>query len=96
MAPQMCIRDRYISFGNSFYYYPPDSTGYSKEWNISDYIEKKNGIRWTVHHKKVTISGIPVFRIQSITSNTGYQIKFNYESSALTDQLKWRSIVRCV
>jgi len=42
-----------------------------------------NGVIWMIHYKQIQSPNINYFRIQSVTSNTGYQIKFEYETNTI-------------
>jgi hypothetical protein len=50
-----------------------------------DYIQYINGVRWTYHYldQVFTAGGASgnISRVQSVTSNTGYQLKFYYSSN---------------
>ncbi|MEO6215202.1 MAG: RHS repeat domain-containing protein [Sphingomonas sp.] len=60
-------------------------------WNLVDYVQYPNGILWTFHyrddyagHQAAPGSPYQSTRLQSVTSNTGYQIKFNYAINTIT------------
>jgi YD repeat-containing protein len=81
-----------------------DGVGDSTEHDLADYIQYRNGVIWTFHYLDTQrlVSGImmPMHRVQSVTSNTGYQLKFYYSSDASpTDdnsESAWRQLVKVV
>jgi len=60
-------------------------------------IEYPNGLKIDIHWKQVTVAGSTSGRIQSVTRNDGYQLKFDYESDTTPTAplaTEWRRIVR--
>lgn len=89
----------YVRFSHFDFYTHPnccpnDPKNYSAR-SLASYVQYPNGVRWTYHYQDIqysitnpyypgtTITDPIVSRVQSITSNTGYQLKFYYASDAL-------------
>jgi YD repeat-containing protein len=75
---------------------------------FADYLEYPDGVRLTFHYLDAQfddfINGInyplPETRLQSVTTNTGYQIKFFYESDTMTSdplsKAAWLTVTKAV
>lgn len=79
------IDGTYASFSHHSqfrYYY---NGGYYAK-SLADFVQFRNGVRWTYHYKDISYTEYGAtsnfHRVQSITSNTGYQIKFYYSRDA--------------
>ncbi|MEG3148337.1 hypothetical protein U1769_00465 [Sphingomonas sp. ZT3P38] len=67
----LLIWDQYGAFGDNS----------EQIYRLATSVSYGNGVVWTIHYKVIPQTYYPVFRIQSVTTNTGYQIKFTYESN---------------
>lgn len=55
-------------------------------YRLADTVTYPNGVKLTLHYRVESVGGLPLARIQSVTSNTGYQLKFKYGSNTATAQ----------
>jgi hypothetical protein len=60
--------------------------------SVADYVEYADGTRWTYHYKDAPGYPIPIWRIQSVTSNRGYQIKLVYATDAMAPDFSNREL----
>jgi YD repeat-containing protein len=60
----------------------PGITG--QQFSYADYTEYPDGTRLTYHYRDDTGGGNPQTRLQSVTTNTGWQFKFNYQANSMT------------
>lgn len=58
--------------------------------SVAEYTEFSDGTRWTYHYKDAPGYTVPIWRIQSITSNRGYQIKFTYAENQISSDFSNR------
>lgn len=80
--------------------YPPEPdkcpTRSESSSYLIKYIEYPNGIRWTFYYKPDGFYNPSYYRLQSVTSNTGYQIKLSYQSNVVTSAAvslnSWRTL----
>jgi len=68
------IWDHYGSYGDNS----------EDKYRLADSVVYSNGVVWTIHYKVEPMTYYPATRIQSVTTNTGYQIKFTYQSNIVT------------
>ncbi|MBB5986635.1 hypothetical protein [Sphingobium lignivorans] len=66
----------------------------------ADKVTYPNGVQWIFHYKSVQSPTINYLRIQSVTSNTGYQIKFQYATNAMNGDFSnsglWRQRTKAI
>jgi hypothetical protein len=90
----------HVRFGYQTFYRPPDSDGHSNGNSVAEYAEFPNGVRWTYHYRQFAYDGLTYYRIQSITSNAGYQLKYYYASNitptSASNSGAWKQVVRVV
>ncbi len=55
--------------------------GSEDTYRLADSVVFADGVRWTLNYKTYSRPTAPDYRLQSVTSNTGYQIKFIYASN---------------
>jgi len=68
-------------------------------WHFADYIAFPNGVTWTFHYRDDYTGGQQSTRLQSVTTNTGYQMKFYYQTDTITtpaSRVFWYSILKVV
>ena len=77
-----------------------DGMGNCTDYTLADYLEYPNGVRMTFHYKSASGGGLTQTRLQSVTTNTGYQMKFTYQSNSMTSSPTsvgpWRTIASVV
>ncbi|MDR6624318.1 RHS repeat domain-containing protein [Caulobacter segnis] len=68
---------------NTFIWHHFNSYGDNSEdiYRLADTVTYPSGVKLTVHYRLETVGILPLSRIQSVTSNTGYQIKFRYSTN---------------
>lgn len=93
----------FVSFTHP--HFSSSSGGSSQTIKLADYIEYPNDVRWTIHyldrHYPLGAFNVPISRVQSVTSNTGYQLKFYYSSDTdptedSATQTAWKKAVKVV
>lgn len=74
---------------NTFIWHQIGNSGDNSEdiYRLADTVTYPSGARLTIHYRIGNLGGLPLARIQSVTSNTGYQIKFRYPSNTPTNQM---------
>lgn len=69
-------------------------------FRMASSVSYPNGVIWNIHYKEVQSPVLNYLRIQSVTSNTGYQIKFYYESDVMSSDYSnassWQRRVKAV
>jgi YD repeat-containing protein len=65
---------------------------------FADYVEDLNGVRWTYHYRSEPALVGNIYRIQSVTSNAGYQLKLYYKSDTYnpSDTGDWGTVSKVV
>ena len=77
-----------------------DSSGTVTNLYFLDYLEYPDGVRLTFHYRQAVGGGNSNTRLQSVTTNTGYQMKFYYQSDSMTTDpasvAPWTIVTRVV
>jgi YD repeat-containing protein len=76
-----------VTFNTAMWHqYGPFGDNSEDIYRLADTVTYPSGVKLTIHYRIETLGGLPLARIQSVTSNTGYQIKFRYPSNTPTNQ----------
>ncbi len=91
-----------INFGSHGFGYTDSETLSTYNWSYADSVVFPDGVKLTLHYRDAVggAYGLTYTRLQSVTSNTGYQLKYYYLTDTLTSApespAQWWTVTRVV
>ncbi len=91
-----------INYGNHGFGYSDPEALSTYNWSYADSVEYPDGVRLDLHYRDAVggAYGLTYTRLQSVTSNTGYQLKYYYQTDTLTSApespAQWWTVTRVV
>lgn len=79
------------SFGHFVYGSTDPTTLTQTNAYYADYLQYPDGVRLTFHYRDDTGGGYQNTRLQSVTTNTGFQIKYYYQANTMTSDVASRA-----